>query len=512
MPAPLKKFCPERAQLALVLSFAVWIFPSVTVAKDGFDFSHVQRIAQDLASRQHVTPQRTGAAYLALNYDTYRLIAPRNDTALWRDGDLSSWAEFFPAGYIFEYPVDIYEVVDGRAKQLTAGPQWFQFRGAAEPLASDLTGGFAGLRLLARLPGNTHKTEYLTFLGASYFRGIGAGDWYGLSARGLAIDTGLHSPEEFPRFIRFWLEKPTISKDLAPQRVWALADSAATAGAFEFVIRPGEQTTLSVNAQIWFRHGVQKVCLAPLTSMWMWDERTMPSGEFRPEVHDSDGLLIESGVDTWIWRELDRPEQSRVETWQVDKLRGFGLLQRDRDREHYQDDEAHYHLRPNAWVATGGEFPWNAGHVELLELPAKNEGMDNIGAYFVVDKKEIKPGGTLAFRYELTFGSEPPWGHRVYPIIDSHIDEKKMTAAVSFDLNNAADETDIKNLEPHATARHGNCNDIRLKSQTDGTIDVTFRYAPTEEKPDSIRVWLTHKENDKTASEIWSYRWITSEI
>ena len=238
-----------------------------------FGFADVEQLAADMATQPHEPPTKVGQKFLDLNYDTFRLIAQRNENALWRDESLDTWVEFFPAGFLYEYPVKI-NVVDGdQVSPVTYSDRWFQFRGDSASLAGDTDGGFAGLRLLTQLPGNEYKTEYLSFLGASYFRGIGSGQWYGSSVRGLAVDVGLGTPEEFPRFRQFWIEKPKADRDDQSMRVWSLLESPGVVGAYEFHLHPGEETKIDVKAKVWRRHGLQKLALAPITSMFMWTKQ-----------------------------------------------------------------------------------------------------------------------------------------------------------------------------------------------------------------------------------------------
>src|SRR4051812_24048582 len=301
--------CPLMLAGPLILAMAL-----ASQADDVFSFAAVKQLANQMASVAHQPPRRVADPFLKLNYDKYRLIAPRHDTALWRDERLPFWAEFFLAGFIYEFPVEI-NVVDraGKVTTLGAGPQWFQFRGETEPLAKTPGGGFSGFRLLTQLGDDREKTEFLVFQGASYFRGRGAEQVYGASARGLAIDIGLPSPEEFPRFIKVWIEQPAENAKTA--RAWALMDSPAVAGAYQFTITPGKELNIDVDAVVWFRHGVQKLGVAPLTSMWTWDTTNAPKNEHRPEVHDSDGLLILAGADEWTWRPLRRPKTPQVSQW-----------------------------------------------------------------------------------------------------------------------------------------------------------------------------------------------------
>ena len=390
------------ALLAAILAIDSALAPAGR-AGESFSFAEIRLLAQALAAEPQAPPKRVAEPFLKLDYDVYRLIAPRHENAQWRDADLPFWVEFFPAGFIFEYPIEV-NLVDraGRVETLKADDRWFQFRGAVSSLAHEPGGGFSGFRLLGRLKGASPKTEFAVFQGASYFRAIGADQWYGSSARGLAIDIGLPTPEEFPRFTRFWIEQP--ADDATEARVWALLDSPAVAGAYQFTISTGKETTLAVEADLWFRHGVQKVGVAPLTSMWMWDVASKPADDPRPAVHDADTLWIDEPGKPPVIRPLERPEKPKVSSWEVSQLQRFGLLQRDRDFAHYQDNEAHYDRRPSVWVVPEGD--WGRGRVELLELPSDHEGGDNIGAYWV-SEKPVRAHDHLELKYRVIFSEGP---------------------------------------------------------------------------------------------------------
>ena len=409
--------------------------------------------------------------------------------------------EFFSAGYIYEYPIEINTVdAAGKVTPLVYGPQWFQFRGASEPLASTPGGGFSGFRLHTQLGDNPEKVEFLVFQGASYFRGRGAEQGYGSSARGLAVDVGLPSPEEFPRFTKFWIEQP--AKDAKQARVWALMDGPAESGAYEFTITPGKELNVDVQAELWYRHGVQKVGIAPLTSMWMWDGNNKPLNDPRPEVHDADGLLIQEGANTWTWRPLTRPKASQVSQWPVKDLRGFGLLQRDRNAEHYRDNEALYHLRPSMWVTPTGD--WGPGNIELLELPSENEGGDNIGAYWI-GREPFAARSHRTLSYRLTFGDGPADHAQDLQVVDTRINN--MGDVVNFELEfaGAARVASAEGISPKVTSDAGTIENISSAMGNDGHVLVRFNYRPSGDGKAQLQAHL----GTETApvSENWSYLW-----
>jgi glucans biosynthesis protein len=246
----------------------------------------------------------------------------------------------------------------------------------------------------------------LVFAGASYFRAVGKDNVFGLSARGLAIDTGLPSGEEFPFFKEFWLERPAATA--REMKFFGLLDSRSITGAYEFVVRPGEKTTVAVRAKLFGRAPVKELGIAPLTSMFFYGEsKPRPAGEWRPEVHDSDGLLMRSGAGEWIWRPLGNPEKLRVSYFGLTNPRGFGLFQRDRNFDHYEDLETRHELRPNAWIIPAGN--WGKGQVKLVEIPSRKETNDNIVAYWL-PHSSISAKGPFDIAYRIEFNSIDPVG------------------------------------------------------------------------------------------------------
>jgi glucans biosynthesis protein len=484
--------------LAAPLLFAMAL---ASQADEVFSFATVKQMAERLAAVAHEPPRRAAEPFLKLDYDSFRLIAARHENALWRDVRLPFWAEFFSAGFIYEYPVEIN--VTGKAGNVTTlapGPQWFQYRGLAERLATIPGGGFSGFRLLTQLGNDREKTEFLVFQGASYFRGRGAEQIYGASARGLAIDIGLPSPEEFPRFIKFWIDEPAENAKTA--RVWALMDSPAVAGAYQFTIRPGHELNIDVDAELWFRHGVQKVGIAPLTSMWMWDAANTAKNDPRPEVHDSDGLLIFANADEWTWRPLRRPKTPQVSRWPVEELHGFGLLQRDRLADHYRDSEAKYHERPSLWVTPSED--WGSGRVELLELPSEGEGMDNIGAYWV-GSEPVTANSHRTLRYRIAFGDGPAGRKPEWQVTDTNVLTTDGVVTYEIDFAGPPGGPAPADLVPEISSDAGAIEKIHPLSAQDGRLKLRFTFRPPDTGAAHLQAQLG--TNIKPVSEKWSYSW-----
>lgn len=357
-----------------------------------FDFSTLQERAATLAvSPYQAAPSRIPEALRRLSYDQYREIEYKASRAVWADAGLPFRLQFFHPGFIQVHTVRINEVAGGEVRPIPFSSGLFNYRAAEKELGntdfpSDM--GFSGLRVHNPVNSPGVWDDLIVFQGASYFRALAKGAHYGLSARGLALDTAAPGGEEFPVFEEFWIERPApAAKSL---RIWALMNSASIAGAYQFLITPGAATVIDVDAVIYRRAGsaagaaAQKTPvfgIAPLTSMfWFGKASAEHPYDLRPAVHDSDGLLLHTGRGEWLWRPLDNPRSVRVSSFSDEHPKGFGLMQRARAFADYEDIEAAYHLRPSVWIEPRGD--WGRGEVRLVELPTPDETNDNIVAFW----------------------------------------------------------------------------------------------------------------------------------
>jgi glucans biosynthesis protein len=431
---PSRPICPRRARFlatALLAACActALVPPRADAApgdsaadafgKSGaFGFEAVAQRAHDLAARPFAPAHVALPAELRdLDYDQYRDIRFNPEHALWRNDGLPFEVMFFHLGKLQTEAVSINEVTPQGVRHLGYDRRDFDYgknRFSGQPWG-DL--GYAGLRVHYALNGSGYKDELVVFLGASYFRALGKGQRYGLSARGLGLDTAGGTGEEFPRFVEFWLERP------APQAtalvLYALLDSRRATGAYRFTLHPGDETLVDVQARLFLRAGVATLGVAPLTSMFEHGENQPRSGDFRPEVHDSDGLMIATGAGSgganeWLWRPLVNPARPLVTSFAARDLRGFGLMQRDRNFSSYEDTEARYERRPSVWIEPLGA--WGPGRVELLQFFTPDETNDNIVAYWVPDQVPA-PGTALDFGYRMHWQGDvqqrPPAGWTV---------------------------------------------------------------------------------------------------
>jgi len=385
------------AVVRLIALLVVFLSASSTAHAQGFFDRLIERAR--LSAAQPYTREAPVPDTAKLGYDTYRGIRFRPDSILWRDGGGRFHVEFFPTGFLYQTPVKMYVITRsgtpeaaGAATALSASPEMFDF-GTASPPAQV---GFAGFKVTYPLNGEKFD-EIISFLGATYFRPIGNGQAYGASARGLAIDTAQPRSEEFPEFREFWLVEPAAGDKTLT--IYALLESPGASGAYAFTVTPGARTTVDVDARLFMRHGVSMLGIAPVTSMFLSGKSGPWRDDFRPEVHDSDGLALLTGAGERIWRPLGNPASLRVSSFVDNNPRGFGLQQRERRFDRYQDGVAKYQTRPSLWVEPKGD--WGEGEVRLVEIPTPSEYHDNIAAFWV-SRWPVAKGQALEYRYRLS--------------------------------------------------------------------------------------------------------------
>jgi periplasmic glucans biosynthesis protein len=459
-------------------------------------------------------------ALAKMDYDQYRSIRFRPDASLWRN-ESKFEIQLFHAGFLYKEPVVLHMATNGADSTVQFKQEFFNYDAKAAPLAGiapkDI--GFAGFRIHYPLNNNQYKDEFAVFQGASYFRIVGPGQAYGLSARGLAIDTAEPKGEEFPVFREFWMMKPTPVEN--HMVMYALLDSPSVTGAYRFDIYPGSPTEIKTKARLFARKDITKVGIAPLTSMHMFGENSVRDfDDFRPEVHDSDGLLMQSSTGEWIWRPLTNHRGLHVSSLGDNNPRGFGLLQRDRDFNDYLDTEANYERRPSLWIKP--ENTWGKGRVELVEIPSDSEANDNIVAYWVPEQP-MKAGDSREFNYRLrSFDASLPehtlasvartrtgWG--AVAAQGNPPPKSKRQFAIDFrggDLDKLPADSLV---EADLGKNSGTFTDLHVSKLPDGkTYRVSFKLEPEGNNAVDMRVFI--KSRNKRLSEVWSYVWYPDAI
>jgi len=502
-----------------------WPLSSLAVTRDGthkttdsgFSFGRLVEHARELATTPYSAPEpRYDALLDELGYAVFRDIHTRRDRALWRDSDLPFVVEFFHLDKNARQPVAIHVVDhDGAARPIDYDPDLFEYDDPelAERLPADL--GFAGLRIRDR----TTDRERLAFKGASYFRSSGALNQYGLSARGVAVDTGYGSDETFPRFSEYWLFKPRPGDDTIT--ICALLEGERLTGAYRMQCRLTDNVVMDIQSRLFQRESIQRLGIAPLTSMFWFSETNARRGaDWRPEIHDSDGLAMVTGSGERLWRALDNPRHSHYSAFGDDNPRGFGLLQRDRRFDHYQDPRVRFERRPSLWVEPEGD--WGPGHVGLLELPTDEEVYDNVNAFWVPTDGGQK-SSARHFDYRLYWSAEQPHPTPVARVVSTRTgragepgtyrDQPPLARKFVIDFEGGPladldpDFGDDGNIQVQISASHGEIVNPYPK-QVDGTPRwrVFFDWSgtsPPDNEPVELRCLLIR--GDTAITETWLF-------
>ena len=503
----------RRDFLQSALVFSALSTAGLATGADAFNFATLKGRARALAGAAYAPPEKLAPQFLReLTYDQYQSIGFRHDHALWAQTQSAFRLEFFHCGRGFKEPVELFELVGGAARAIRYRPDMFKFDGSGidpRELSADLP--FAGFRVHTA---TNWRDDVAVFLGASYFRARASDSrQFGLSSRGLAIDTALDI-EEFPRFVAFWFERP--SPESRTLVFYGLLDSVSATGAYRFALTPGVPHVMEVDAAVYPRKPIRRLGLAPLTSMYQCGEndRRM-ANDWRPEIHDSDGLAICTGQGEWLWRPLNNPSAARISSYLDESPRGFGLLQRDRNFEHYQDDGVFYDRRPSAWVEPKGD--WARGAIQLVELTAPNETFDNIVAYWN-PAVPPQPGDELLYGYRMYWGTQLPAGPTLAQtvatrtglggVVGHNREYFSWRFAVDFAGGELAALAKSTEVEPVVTVSRGTVETPSARPlQSTGGFRVMFDLKPPDDsvEPIDVRLFLRHRNQPLT--ETWMYQW-----
>jgi len=500
----------RRSSLALLaVAFASRPAFGMPMFRDGtghrFDRAWLEAEAMRLSQLAFEPLPQVPQGWRDLTYDEYRMMWFNPRRGLWMDENRPFKVDFFHPGLYFPRPVEVNVVEDGTARTLAFDLSLFDATDQFPDLPIDDTMGYSGLRLRAALETPNRFTEFAVFQGASYFRAIGAGMNYGLSARGLAINTGGDQGEEFPEFTRFWLEAPRPGD--ATQTLHALLDGPSCTGAYTFRIDPGDVTRMNVTATLYPRVDLPHVGLAPLTSMFLFDQTNRAGhDDFRPAVHDSDGLMIHNGAGEVLFRPLKNPRQLEVSSFIDAAPRGFGLMQRARRLADFEDFEARYEERPSLWITPGDD--WGHGSVQLVEIPSELEIYDNIVAYWR-PRDGLHAGREHRFSYDMEWCHEPARPRDVAPVLNTasggNYDRSATLVAIDFAEHQRLSGAPEDYTRIVQTNRGAVSDGVLERNPGTGGLRLTFSLQPGEETSMELRAQLL--QGEETVTEVWLYRW-----
>ncbi len=468
-----------------------------------FSFDSVVAIARQLASSQYSLPPEHVPGWLGrLDAAQYRAIEFDPGAGVWGRAPVEFRLTPLLVGFNFRTAVNV-SVIDGdRMRTVAATPAMFRFPGVPPPIRPDRDLPLSGFRLQTHLGSWRRWSDFLQFQGASDFRAIARGEVFGLSARGLAIDTAEPSGEEFPAFTRFWIERPRPR--VRTIVVYALLESRSATGAYRFVVTPGIVTTMDVEATLFPRRVIHSYGIAPLTSMFLFDasDRGLRD-DYRPAVADSDGLAIMTNVGEHVWRPLANPAKLQVSAFTTEAPRGFGLVQRARRLCDFEDLQAHYESRPSAWVVP--ERGFGQGAVELIEIPSTRATNDNIVAFFRPNEP-LRPGHPAHVEYRLSWLADPPlptgFGEVVATRAGARDDGKRRFFAIDF----AGGGDSIAGLRVAVSASTGTVSDVRLvPNPAIRGFRASFEFAPRRRELSELRLQVTRA--GRPVAETWLYRW-----
>ncbi len=490
---------------ALMTSVAL---PQIAQAAGGlaFDRDTLIELARDMASRPYAPRPKVPQDWLELSYEEYQTRWFRSRDALWSKTDRPYNVDFFLPGLYFPRAVQVHTVDDGMARLVPFDLSLFDATDKAPGLTTEGALGYSGLRLRTELSEPGLKNEFCVFQGASYFRAIGIGQSYGLSARGLALKTGDPMGEEFPEFTDFWMETPNPGQTHLV--LHALLDSPSVTGAYRFHIEPGTSSVMEVEAALFAREDMAHMGIAPLTSMFLFDRTNHTRfDDFRPAVHDSDGLLIRNGAGETIWRPLANPKHLQISSFGDENPTGFGLMQRPRKLSDFADLEANYHNRPSLWVEPKGD--WGRGAVTLVEIPADKEIYDNIAAYWR-PHGEVAAGTRVDLAYRLTWGGDPALPDPLPRVTDTSggkriFGEQGRIMTIDYAphplFNDGPEALTLHISSPHVETSAG----VLQRNPETGGLRLAFSFDPKDRDLVELRAQL--RKDGAPASEVWLYRW-----
>ncbi len=476
---------------------------SLNPEEQPFSINVVADLARQLSKKAFVAPSRTLPDVFAnLNYEQYASISSNKSAFIWANENWGFAIEPLHRGFLFNNAVKLYTVENGIVNPVRYDPKQFNFGALNVPNnLPDLD--FSGFRLHTAQGGNI--AEFAIIQGATFFQAIARGQSYGTTARALTLKPADIRGEEFPVFKAFWIERPAAGSNALV--VNGLLDSESVAGSIRLTFRPGEMTIVDVELTLFPRVTIEHVGIAGMSSRFLFaPHEPRRFDDYRPAVHEANGLQMHNGRNEWLWRPLKNPDSLQISQFMDSNPKGFGLVQRTRDFELYGDDDRHFERSPSLWVEPLAD--WNEGVVQLIEIPSDAEINANILSYWR-PKEPIKAGSEASFAYRQYWAWTPPNKPTLASVTTIRVGKgasnKQRRFLVEFTGDNLTGPV-LEQIQPDISAKPGTANLQKIWKYPDRkTVRVVFDLDPGSENASEIRLVLM--ADGTPASEIWLYRW-----
>jgi glucans biosynthesis protein len=463
--------------------------------------------AEALSTKPYTAPQLTLPSELAdLDRRKFDAIRYKDDATVWKDEPLGFNLQLLHTGFQYKTPVDISLIEGGQIRPFPYSTSLFEYGDPLKPPPADSQAGFSGFRVMGPVNRPDAKDRFASFQGASYFRAIAAGQAFGAISRAISVNTAQPEGEEFPVFRSFWIAKPAQGD--RKLTVYGLLDGPSLAGAYKFVLEPGQTTVMDVECSLFPRKNLAHVGIAPLSSMYFFGAAD-PSrhDDYRPNVHASSGLQIWNSTGEWIWRALTNPEQLQYSVFLDRTPKGFGLLQRERAFSVYEDIDGRFGDRPSVWVEPLGD--WGDGTIDLIEVPSTGEIYDNIIAFWRPNAPLVEKA-RRSFRYRLHWGWEPPVRSTQAFVMQTRIGDRgaqdRRFFLIDFVSGHSCNGCNLSQFTADVRAGDGEIRNVVVRENpATGGQRVTFEFRPGGERQTDLRCQL--QQNGQVVSETWVYRW-----
>lgn len=494
-----------------------------------FSWEGLIKEAQLMAKQPYQpAPQPNHEVLEQIDWEAHGKIHFKPENALFADGPGQYPIQFFHPGRFFQAPVQMFRLDKSLsetqahtiAREILFDKHYFDMPPDSPAQHLGAKASYAGFRIQESRLGDQSKldwqhNDWVAFLGASYFRAIGDEYQYGLSARGITINVvDVSQPEEFPVFSRFYFEPPT--KNSGTVIVYALLDGPSIAGAYRFTMTRGTNVVTEIEANLFLRKDVARFGIAPATSMyWFSDKDKVFQTDWRPEVHDSDGLALWTGANEHIWRPLIDAKGINVSAFADLNPKGFGLMQRERHFDKYMD-AVHYERRPSLWIEPLED--WGEGSVQLVEQPTDEDIYDNVVAMWVPRAKATK-GSSYRLRYRLHWMAQEPFKTNLARCMSTRIGRggrptQHPPGVHKFEVEfqgGALDQLTPGTIpEAIVTTTRGKISNSWAEAIPNGKLGqwrVLFDLGALETGKEVVEIRLFLRSGQQTLSETWLYQY-----